>query len=159
MATLIDDEGLSAIGADQLVHSRVSMTQDRGIAERLSDTDTCRPLDLFGKHPGEISRAVDQVGRPVKKSLDIERRQNLSDLLGCRQRAQIFTVATVCLSSRTFLIRSYETVTVANVPKRVPKRHGNGPRRSLRGPLSFSSGDRIRTCDLWVMSLLRVEYE
>jgi hypothetical protein len=61
-------------------------------------------------------------------------------------------VATVCLSSRTFLIRSYETVTVANVPKRVPKRHGNGPRRSLRGPLSFSSGDRIRTCDLWVMS-------
>jgi hypothetical protein len=29
VATLIDDEGLSAIGADQLVHSRVSMTQDR----------------------------------------------------------------------------------------------------------------------------------
>ena len=28
VATLIDDEGLSAIGADQLGHSRVSMTQD-----------------------------------------------------------------------------------------------------------------------------------
>jgi hypothetical protein len=92
VATLIDDEGLSAIGADQLGHSRVSMTQDRGIAERLSDTDTCRPLDLFRKHPGEISQAVDQVGRPVNKSLDIERRQNLSDFLGCRQRAQNFRV-------------------------------------------------------------------
>jgi len=30
LATLIDDEGLSArIGADQLGHSKVSMTQDR----------------------------------------------------------------------------------------------------------------------------------
>ena len=40
---------------------------------------------MFRKHPGEISQAADHVGRPVKKALDIERRQNLSDLLGCRQ--------------------------------------------------------------------------
>ena len=30
--------------------------------------------------------------------------------------------------------------------------HENGPRSNLRGPFPFSSGDRIRTCDLWVMS-------
>jgi hypothetical protein len=51
----------------------------------------------------------------------------------------------------------------ANVTKHVTIGHENGPRRSLRGPFPLvagtlvagtvsGSGDRIRTCDLWVMS-------
>ena len=39
-----------------------------------------------------------------------------------------------------------------NVHKSVHKWQRNGPRRYLRGPFCTSSGDRIRTCDLWVMS-------
>ena len=44
VATLIDDEGLSArIGADHLGHSKVSMTQDRYMArnERIPRSRTC----------------------------------------------------------------------------------------------------------------------
>ena len=40
----------------------------------------------------------------------------------------------------------------ANVHKSVHKRHENGPRRQSPGAVSAGSGDRIRTCDLWVMS-------
>ena len=36
--------------------------------------------------------------------------------------------------------------------RQIPKANEIGPRSVLRGPISFSSGDRIRTCDLWVMS-------
>ena len=43
-----------------------------------------------------------------------------------------------------------------NVSKHVSIRHANGPRRILRGPFALvagtGGGDRIRTCDLWVMS-------
>jgi hypothetical protein len=37
-------------------------------------------------------------------------------------------------------------------PNTCPSAMKMAPRRSLRGAISTSSGDRIRTCDLWVMS-------
>ena len=45
VATLIDDEGLSAIGADQLGHSRVSMTQDRCMSRGGVHTEAADLLD------------------------------------------------------------------------------------------------------------------
>ena len=46
LATLIDDEGLSArIGADQLGHSRVSMTQDKYMARGRVHTQVAELLD------------------------------------------------------------------------------------------------------------------
>ena len=39
-----------------------------------------------------------------------------------------------------------------DVPKHVPIRHENDPRGHASGVISAGSGDRIRTCDLWVMS-------
>jgi integrase len=45
VATLIDDEGLSAIGADQLGHSRVSMTQDRCMSRGGVHTEVADLLD------------------------------------------------------------------------------------------------------------------
>jgi integrase len=46
VATLIDDEGLSArIGADQLGHSRVSMTQDRCMSRGEVHTEVADLLD------------------------------------------------------------------------------------------------------------------
>ena len=36
--------------------------------------------------------------------------------------------------------------------EKVHKRHENDPRGRTSGVISASSGDRIRTCDLWVMS-------
>src|SRR6185312_1676286 len=39
-----------------------------------------------------------------------------------------------------------------DVHKSVHKRHENDPRGRTSGVISASSGDRIRTCDLWVMS-------
>jgi integrase len=47
VATLIDDEGLSAgIGADHLGHSRVSMTQDRNMTRGRIHTQVA---DLLGR--------------------------------------------------------------------------------------------------------------
>ena len=40
----------------------------------------------------------------------------------------------------------------AYVHKPVHKRHENDPRGRTSGVISAGSGDRIRTCDLWVMS-------
>ena len=46
VATLIDDEGLSArVGADQLGHSKVSMTQDRYMARDRLHTEVAELLD------------------------------------------------------------------------------------------------------------------
>jgi integrase len=45
VVTLIDDEGLSAIGADQLGHSRVSMTQDRCMSRGGVHTEVADLLD------------------------------------------------------------------------------------------------------------------
>ena len=46
MATLIDDEGLSArIGADQLGHAKVSMTQDNYLGRHLTSRRTADTLD------------------------------------------------------------------------------------------------------------------
>ena len=46
VATLIDDEGLSArIGADHLGHSKVSMTQDRYMARGRVHTQVADLLD------------------------------------------------------------------------------------------------------------------
>ena len=46
LATLIDDEGLSArIGADHLGHSRVSMTQDKYMARGRVHTQVAELLD------------------------------------------------------------------------------------------------------------------
>ena len=46
VATLIDDEGLSArVGADQLGHARVSMTQDRYMARGRIHTQVADLLD------------------------------------------------------------------------------------------------------------------
>jgi integrase len=46
VATLIDDEGLSArIGADQLGHANVSMTQDRYMARGRVHTEVAELLD------------------------------------------------------------------------------------------------------------------
>ena len=43
-------------------------------------------------------------------------------------------------------------ITMLGVPKYVPIGHENGPRGRTSGAISAGSGDRIRTCDLWVMS-------
>ena len=40
----------------------------------------------------------------------------------------------------------------SNVSKCVSDGHENGPRGRTSGAISAGSGDRIRTCDLWVMS-------
>jgi integrase len=46
VATLIDDEGLSArIGADQLGHTRISMTQDRYMSRGRVHTQVAELLD------------------------------------------------------------------------------------------------------------------
>ena len=46
VATLIDDEGLSArIGADQLGHAKVSMTQDRYMSRGRVHTQVAELLD------------------------------------------------------------------------------------------------------------------
>ncbi|TLH50729.1 hypothetical protein C1S81_20225 [Mycolicibacterium neoaurum] len=46
LATLIDDDGLSArVGADQLGHSKVSMTQDRCMARGRVHTEVATLLD------------------------------------------------------------------------------------------------------------------
>ncbi len=46
VATLIDDEGLSArIGADHLGHSKVSMTQDRYMSRSRVHTEVAELLD------------------------------------------------------------------------------------------------------------------
>ena len=46
VATLIDDEGLSArVGADHLGHSKVSMTQDRYMARGRVHTQVAELLD------------------------------------------------------------------------------------------------------------------
>lgn len=46
VATLIDDEGLSArVGADQLGHSKVSMTQDRYMSRGRVHTEVAELLD------------------------------------------------------------------------------------------------------------------
>ena len=46
MATLIDDEGLSArIGADHLGHARISMTQDKYMARGRTHTAVADMLD------------------------------------------------------------------------------------------------------------------
>jgi hypothetical protein len=39
-----------------------------------------------------------------------------------------------------------------NVSKHASIRHGNDPWEKSPGAVSAASGDRIRTCDLWVMS-------
>ena len=38
------------------------------------------------------------------------------------------------------------------VDRLTPTGNENGPRTEVRGPFPLGSGDRIRTCDLWVMS-------
>jgi hypothetical protein len=43
-------------------------------------------------------------------------------------------------------------VSKTNVPKRVPTGDENDPRGRTSGVISAGSGDKIRTCDLWVMS-------
>ena len=51
LATLIDDEGLSArIGADQLGHSKVSMTQDRYMSRRRVHSEVAALLDCVIKN-------------------------------------------------------------------------------------------------------------
>jgi integrase len=51
VATLIDDQGLSArIGADQLGHSKVSMTQDRYMSRGRVHTEVAELLDRTGRH-------------------------------------------------------------------------------------------------------------
>jgi integrase len=54
VATLIDDEGLSArIGADQLGHSKVSMTQDRYMTRGRVHTQVADLLDRTIAKGGE----------------------------------------------------------------------------------------------------------
>jgi len=57
VATLIDDEGLSAIGADQLGHSRVSMTQDRCMSRGWGAYRGCRPLGPHHKRRINVDSA------------------------------------------------------------------------------------------------------
>src|SRR6202000_3249485 len=53
--------------------------------------------------------------------------------------------------AEAFPIRAHELVSFANVPKSVPTRIETAPGEFSGGRFA-SSGDRIRTCDLWVMS-------
>jgi len=65
-------------------------------------------------------------------------------------------VSTFIRSDATVAVRRNGMISVTNVPKSVPKRHENDPRGLTLGSFLLvagtGSGDRIRTCDLWVMS-------
>jgi hypothetical protein len=81
----------------------------------------------------------------------------ISEVLGGMHRSRhsnrtLSATTELCRAPPARFVRAQGRSAKVNVHKSVHNRRENGPRGRTSGAISASSGDRIRTCDLWVMS-------
>ena len=105
---------------------------------------------MFGCH-ARSGTSPPQIGRSLRSRCGGV--EAISTAIDSRSRAEAVPASPGIAALRRSAPNSFpRVVSFANVSTSVHAGHENGPRTEVRGPFPLGSGDRIRTCDLWVMS-------